>query len=1299
MTSSASPRAYGRYQLLESIGCGSIAEVFKAKSFGVEGFEKTLVVKCIVPELARDAAFIESFVREAKLVVRLSHANVVQVFDLGRVDEPAGSSYFMAMEYVAGIDLATLYARLREQKREPPIELAVYVASEVSKALDHAHRRRDEQLRTLGIVHGAVAPHNVLLSWEGEVKVSDFGIARALHEAYRAGARALPLLSERLMYMSPEQLRGELVGAPSDLFSLGVLLYEILAGAHPFSAATAQEVRGKIVEARFEPLDRVRRDLAPELVGLVHRALSLRPEARFDGAARLYEELVAHLYASGAHFSASDLSELIAEAREPRPTLPVSEAIDHVLSGADVTPSSGTIPVAKPAPPELELPAPVTHGWAEEGSALVLRFSGAAPVPAATRDRARQILLRYGARIFAESSRELAAMFGVQQADGRDTENAVRSGLVLLRSLAAGSAVPAVGVDAGRLHVGEEGAVVDDERSRALILNARRLASIAEQRVAIAERAAKNLRGLFNLEPAPVGSLPRNSLLVGDVRAPQEAFGRFVGRKKELRELGQALAQGARRQAQVVGLVGEHGVGKTRLIYEMERRIARASFSIACYVAACPPLGHESPASAIAAMLRTLCGVREGDPADRVAGVEPRLRALGLREEQVQAVLAELGALRSEGPSASSSLLGAAFAQMLASLAEDRLHVFAWDNAHELDAESLALLGGALERVAQSSVVLLFAARPHENAGYGTLPGYTEIPVHDLEEDDALRLVASRLGVEEVPEPLTAFVRERAGGHPMFIEELLHEALESSAVRVRDGCVESLRLDGALAVPRPLRSLLGDRIRRLPDAERDLLVAATVLGAPVDTSLLAVMLDVPLGTVNALAESLEGKELLRRDGPVALSFPSPLLPEVVSNGLERDERIELHQRAANAYQMVLGERTEEEAGRIAHHLAEAGQRDRAAGFFATSGLFFLSARRLDRAVADLGRALDLAELNDRSSDELAEWISALSRAVRHVRSGTRLPDLIRRLSAHVEANRELDPRQRVQMTIDLALILGSLHRYKDARRLLKQAAAGAQSWPELLRSALTAEAEVALSQGEFKIAVRALDKAGQLGPGDALEQHRLLVATAQSLGGVGEYERALAYLEQAAALAPPDDVVLACQRAKVRALVLGLCGDWRGCAEACEQGAEQGRAAGLLSEVAVNLHNQGDSLMRLGELPRAYASLQASADIAEELGSERIVNLNKMMLAYLDALNGSESAQHALGERLAHAEAQRWTWDGLTGRYLLGKLLARRGDHDAARRELVLARQMARSTDNHLAVKDCDEELAQLAAP
>src|SRR5579859_6837329 len=176
---------FGRYRLLERLGQGGMAEVFKAKSFGVEGFEKVLVIKRILPELARSKDFVDLFIHEAKLAVRLSHANIVQVFDLGiapgadLLGAKQADAYYMAMEFVNGFDLATLLARCRRQQVTLPVDMCVYIAAEVAKGLDHAHRRRDEQMRPLGIVHRDVSPQNVLISWEGEVKVTDFGIAKA----------------------------------------------------------------------------------------------------------------------------------------------------------------------------------------------------------------------------------------------------------------------------------------------------------------------------------------------------------------------------------------------------------------------------------------------------------------------------------------------------------------------------------------------------------------------------------------------------------------------------------------------------------------------------------------------------------------------------------------------------------------------------------------------------------------------------------------------------------------------------------------------------------------------------------------------------------------------------------------------------------------------------------------------------------------------------------------------------------------------------------------------------------------
>src|SRR5688572_18547560 len=294
---------YGRYRLLESLGSGTITEAFKAKSFGVEGFEKTLVIKRVLPAYGRHQRFIDAFVREAQLAVRLSHANVVQIVDLGRVEEMSPPSYFTACEYVAGIPLSRLSSQLWQNAAGPSIELCLYVAAELSKALDHAHRRRDEKLRPLGIVHGDLSPSNVLISWEGEVKLADFGVVRALGEVADVARHALEL---KLPYTSPEHARGEPITTSSDVFGLGSLAYELITGTNPFRAASAEESRRLIAEPNAPPLEELRRDAGAELSRVIARALMQAPGDRFASAAELHEELLAQVYSYSGRFSSNE---------------------------------------------------------------------------------------------------------------------------------------------------------------------------------------------------------------------------------------------------------------------------------------------------------------------------------------------------------------------------------------------------------------------------------------------------------------------------------------------------------------------------------------------------------------------------------------------------------------------------------------------------------------------------------------------------------------------------------------------------------------------------------------------------------------------------------------------------------------------------------------------------------------------------------------------------------------------------------------------------------------------------------
>src|SRR4051812_18936551 len=300
-----------------------MAEVFKAKSFGVEGFEKVLVIKRILPKLAAHPKFVDMFVHEAKLAVRLSHANIVQVFDLGRVDDPAGeaTSYFIAMEYVPGLDLATVLSRCRRQRLAVPFGMAVFLAAEVAKALDHAHRRRDEHARPLGIVHRDISPQNILLSWEGEVKVTDFGIAKAKDSisAEDASDARSGRVRGKLAYMSPEQAGARELDGRSDLFSLGTVLYEMLAGSNPFAAPTSFETARRVQASEYPPLELLRADAPRPLVEIVTKMLARGPDERFADAGKLHEHLLGYFYASGERFGPSRLAEFLERFREEKP--------------------------------------------------------------------------------------------------------------------------------------------------------------------------------------------------------------------------------------------------------------------------------------------------------------------------------------------------------------------------------------------------------------------------------------------------------------------------------------------------------------------------------------------------------------------------------------------------------------------------------------------------------------------------------------------------------------------------------------------------------------------------------------------------------------------------------------------------------------------------------------------------------------------------------------------------------------------------------------------------------------------
>jgi len=275
---------YGPYFLLEKIAVGGMAELFRAKRTGVEGFEKVLAVKRILPHLSDNQEFVDMFIAEAKMVAGLSHPNIVQIFDLGKI----AKSYYIAMEYVHGRDLRSILKRAADKGTAVPRDLAVLIASKLCSALDYAHRKKDDQGQKMKIVHRDVSPQNILISFDGDVKLTDFGIAKA---ATKATAHESGALRGKLLYMSPEQAGGKPMDRRSDIFSLGLVLYEMLTGQRPFLGSSELSILEMVRECRIAPAASVNPSIPEGLAQAVMKALARDPEERYADAAEMQADL------------------------------------------------------------------------------------------------------------------------------------------------------------------------------------------------------------------------------------------------------------------------------------------------------------------------------------------------------------------------------------------------------------------------------------------------------------------------------------------------------------------------------------------------------------------------------------------------------------------------------------------------------------------------------------------------------------------------------------------------------------------------------------------------------------------------------------------------------------------------------------------------------------------------------------------------------------------------------------------------------------------------------------------------
>ena len=293
-----------RYRVIERLASGGMAEVFIAESAGIEGFKKRVAIKRVLPHLSEKKAFIAMFLDEARLSAHLSHSCVAQVFDIGVGD----NAYFIVMEYVDGADLKGVIEYLRKMGKPFPMEAAVFIASKMCEGLSYAHELTNVEGEPLHVVHRDMSPPNVLITKYGEVKIVDFGLAKATSQLQKSESG---IIKGKFSYLSPEAAHGKEVDARTDVFAVGIILWEMLSGRRLFYGDTDFATVKQVQQAQVPSIGQINKDVPIDLERIIARSLAREPEKRYQTARDLGRDLISFLYKNGKAVSPYDISELV----------------------------------------------------------------------------------------------------------------------------------------------------------------------------------------------------------------------------------------------------------------------------------------------------------------------------------------------------------------------------------------------------------------------------------------------------------------------------------------------------------------------------------------------------------------------------------------------------------------------------------------------------------------------------------------------------------------------------------------------------------------------------------------------------------------------------------------------------------------------------------------------------------------------------------------------------------------------------------------------------------------------------
>jgi tetratricopeptide (TPR) repeat protein len=1065
------PQQLADFEILRKLGAGGMAEVFLAKKRGAENTFKLLVVKRILPAHGASRRFRSMFVEEAQLATRLNHPNIVQVYEFS---DHGDEGLLLSMEYVEGFDLGRIVSAARQQGSRVPPPVAAFIVAEAAKGLHYAHERRDERGVPLSIVHRDVSPQNILVSHEGVVKIADFGIASASLFRDEPG-----VLKGKVGYMSPEQARREKVDRRSDIYSLGVVLYELFALRSPFGKLDDDALYEAVQNGTFEPPSAFAPDLPPELEAIALRALALHADDRFQTARDMAGAIARAMLARQELVDNASVEQTLAHllGRDLAQPLPPADAQPRTMaavrvpraSDADTSGAPGSTPPPRGGP---RLVREVRHV-----AVVAARLDGLAALD--LDGRARFTALR---AILDDIAYKRGAVFSWNLPEPGSAGDAVVAhaivGLMANPSRAAADAA-SLAVD---VHEALAGAADDFAVPlRAAIGIVRGIASgerdgqghlvqhvLQEPANYLADRVGQATPfgatwvagGIYRLvrrdfrwadappldiEEIPGRDVPRQMRpyvlerpLTREERLDELAFSPsdLVGRDAERADLNAAFhravspavpslpppADGTsvdsrgerpapgeplfssippapsrkvvlRGDVVVRAVVGEMGIGKTALV---DAFLAELPAETSVIHIECSPVKSELPLAAVSDLLRFITGLGLDHSIEETEAVLRGVLAdFGKTPLGVQAVarLAELvtgkqhAHVEEDPANYRRDLVIGGLRHLLAGLARIQPLVIVIDGLQWADLSSLEMVRDILRKATALPILLLLVTRPEDRIA-PFIEGLVRIELRGLGAEEQVRLVEGHLGVREGVAAVCAELVPRVAGNPFFLLEMIDALLERGTLEVLDRPEEGapagashLTLvrherpgDRNEALPSTLEQIIGDRLRELPSAERDVVDWLAVAGGPLlESDLLALT---RLADDEAITR-LCARGLCDRKGG-SVDFRHPLARDVAYLALEPPARARMHRR--------LGEHLATtplsqgiSAAIVARHLARGESPGPAAELYIEAAMAARAAHQAQLAQRYFHRALGLLPAGDSRRMVAHEALEAIFR--------------------------------------------------------------------------------------------------------------------------------------------------------------------------------------------------------------------------------------------------------------------------------------------------------------------------------